>query len=47
MITDMPIALASNFLMPMEAFLLVLLAVLAVGGLVVGGVLWLLVGRRA
>jgi hypothetical protein len=43
---DMPTALESNFLMPTETFLLLLIAVLVVGGLVIGGVLWVLVKRR-
>jgi hypothetical protein len=44
--TDMPTALESDFLMPTAAFLLLLLAVLVVGGLVIGGVLWVLVKGR-
>jgi hypothetical protein len=44
--TDMPTVLASNFLMPTETFVLLMISVLVVGGLVVGGVLWLLFKRR-
>jgi hypothetical protein len=42
----MTLPLESNFLVPDATFVVALLVMLAVLGLVIGGLLWLLLGRR-